>query len=660
MNAFFAKYFIASIFLLLCLSVHSQNQRVDSLEKAYLSSSSLDEKYEVLLLLHEEYESYDQSKVLPVTMELMAISEMNGYRKAKSLTVLAGYYHNRGIGDSAYVYYQQVQDYVSSREDSACLSIAYNNMAVIQMNSGNYSSCLELMLKSADVDQNLNDLSGATMSYMNVGAIYLILDSLDYAEKYLLIAEKLAIQIDDKQQLSGIYSNLGYLGLSIKDYEYARKYNQKSIEIAKLLGDDVALSTGYRNLAEVYVKKGMYLIAIEYDILGLEHAIKSNNPEKLKNSYFSLALSYEAIGDYKRAYENYKLSSNWEDTLVMLTNRENLLEVQEKYNSEKTEKENEILLQESQIKDLELEKNNEELLKSRIIIWSSIFGLVLLVILAFTLYNRNRIKQLANQALQDANDIINEKNKDITASIEYASKIQEALLPTRENNHLFNDSFILLQPKDIVSGDFYWYARVDNIKIIAAVDCTGHGVPGAFMSMIGNTFLHEIVNEKRITEPGKILDELRKRVIRALSQEGEEGGRRDGMDMALCAIDEDAMTLEFAGANNPVYIAKNGEITEIKGDKQPVGYMPEKMDPFTNHSVKIAKGDAVYIFSDGYADQFGGPKGKKFMYKRFKELILSIQQLPMESQLKSLDNTIIEWMGELEQLDDICVMGIRV
>ncbi|MBL7899598.1 MAG: SpoIIE family protein phosphatase, partial [Crocinitomicaceae bacterium] len=269
-------------------------------------------------------------------------------------------------------------------------------------------------------------------------------------------------------------------------------------------------------------------------------------------------------------------------------------------------------------------------------------------------------KQRANTKLQEANAIINEKNADILASIEYASKIQEALLPTKDNPDLFRDSFFMLKPKDIVSGDFLWYSEVDGKKIFAAVDCTGHGVPGAFMSMIGNTFLQQIVNERQITKPAEVLNELRQSVIRALNQKGLGTNRKDGMDMALCVVDEKNMKLEFAGANNPMFLIQSGVLMEIRGDKQPVGYFEGFEDPFTNHEFKIEKGDCIYITSDGYVDQFGGPKGKKFKYKQFKELLFSISLKSMQDQKKILAQTFEDWKGSLEQVDDVCVVGVRI
>jgi PAS domain S-box-containing protein len=257
---------------------------------------------------------------------------------------------------------------------------------------------------------------------------------------------------------------------------------------------------------------------------------------------------------------------------------------------------------------------------------------------------------------------IEKKNKAIRDSINYAKRIQHAMLPLREEiKSNLPDSFILFKPKDVVSGDFYWFSALGDDIFIAAADCTGHGVPGALMSMIGNSFLNEIVNEKKILEPAAILDTLRENIIKTLRQRGEESEAKDGMDISLCRISKKTLEMQFAGAFNPLYLIQNGELTEVKGDRFPIGYTKGKEGiRFQNHNFQLKKGDLIYLFTDGYADQFGGPKEKKFMYKHFKETLLSIREKPMAGQKEVLDNAIEDWKGPLEQIDDILVIGCRV
>ncbi len=252
---------------------------------------------------------------------------------------------------------------------------------------------------------------------------------------------------------------------------------------------------------------------------------------------------------------------------------------------------------------------------------------------------------------------LEEKNKDITDSIRYAKRIQNAILPPQES---FTETFILFKPKDIVSGDFYWLARTEKKQLIAAVDCTGHGVPGAFMSIIGHNSLNKIVKEYHISEPAAILDQLNRELIQTLHQQSEEDEVKDGMDIALISIDIETRELEFSGAYNPLYHIRNGELNEIKGDRTAIGRTSQQVQKFTNHSVKLQKGDMVYIFSDGYADQFGGPEGKKFKYSTLKKLLMDIREKPLGEQRNILDSTLEEWKGRLEQLDDILIIGCRI
>ncbi|MCX6295523.1 MAG: SpoIIE family protein phosphatase, partial [Bacteroidetes bacterium] len=246
-------------------------------------------------------------------------------------------------------------------------------------------------------------------------------------------------------------------------------------------------------------------------------------------------------------------------------------------------------------------------------------------------------------------------------SINYAKRIQEAILPSKEIKYkIFPEAFVFFQPKDIVSGDFYWFAEKNGKRIIATVDCTGHGVPGAFMSMIGNAFLNEIINEIGITTPSVILDELRKKIIFSLKQTGADGENKDGMDISLLTFDRDNRCVEFAGANNPLWKISNMTLEETKGNKQPIGMYSGDIIPFTNHTIELKKGDSLYIFTDGFADQFGGENGKKLKYKKIQEMLLSNNNISMKEQEKYMNEFMNKWKGDLEQVDDILFIGIKV
>jgi len=258
-------------------------------------------------------------------------------------------------------------------------------------------------------------------------------------------------------------------------------------------------------------------------------------------------------------------------------------------------------------------------------------------------------------------DTISQQKDQILDSIYYAERIQEAILPPDKHlsDHL-SDHFLLFKPRDIVSGDFYWSLEKNHKLLVAAADCTGHGVPGAFLSMLGISSMNEIVNRNKMLKPGKILEELRNILIKSLHQTGTRGEARDGIEIALCVIDLKNQSLEYAGANRPLYLVREGDVRIIRPDRMPIGIYGQEKVPFTNHKLELRKGDGLYLFSDGYVDQLGGPSRKTFRVKRFRKLLLEIQDQPMESQKKILLQKLKEWQGEVEQIDDILVMGIRI
>jgi len=299
--------------------------------------------------------------------------------------------------------------------------------------------------------------------------------------------------------------------------------------------------------------------------------------------------------------------------------------------------------------------------------WAIIFGFVLIFIFAITLIFAYKRKEKDNLVLKKQKELIQyqkleveEKNKEILDSINYAKRIQVAILPPEKMvKELLPDSFILYKPKDIVAGDFYWIEKVGDVIVFAAADCTGHGVPGAMVSVVCHNALNRSVREFSLIEPGEILDKTRELVIKQFEKSEEEV--KDGMDIALCVLNTKTGELKFAGANNPLWIAKSDEdeLAEIKGDKQPIGKY-DKIKEFSTHKVNLSKGDLVFVFTDGFADQFGGPRGKKFKYKTFKNLLIQNKAMGVEKQLAIYNKAFEDWKGDVEQLDDVCVIGVRI
>jgi len=265
------------------------------------------------------------------------------------------------------------------------------------------------------------------------------------------------------------------------------------------------------------------------------------------------------------------------------------------------------------------------------------------------------------QRKKQTNKLLTQQNTIITDSIEYAKRIQTALMPQEKfMQQLIPNHFVFMKPKNIVSGDFYWLSERNDKIIIAVSDCTGHGVPGAFMSMLGVAFLNEIVNKNELIDAGKILNQLRKNIILSLHQEYGVMGSKDGMDISLCIIDRKTFHLQYAGAYNPVLIIRNGELFELKPDKMPIGIHAVKVDKeFSNKDFDLQSNDTLYLFTDGYIDQFGGTDGLKFRQKPFRELLLNISDKPMNKQKEMLANNMEKWQGDRPQLDDMMIMGIK-
>jgi len=318
--------------------------------------------------------------------------------------------------------------------------------------------------------------------------------------------------------------------------------------------------------------------------------------------------------------------------------------------------------------DVTIVKQTDTIENQGTIITLFIIIFLLVVGLGSILIRQIRITKRINTKLAQKNDEVSlqrdkiiEQNKHITDSIVYAQRIQHAILPPQDIiAQNVPDHFILFKPRDIVSGDYYWMTQIDDIIIVTAADCTGHGVPGAFMSLLGITFLNEIVHEKGIIQPHEILNQLRIRIKESLNKEGNIEEYKDGMDMAICMIHKKTHELEYAGAYNSLYIIRDKELQEIKADKMPVGLSGRMDESFTLQKTKLQENDSFYMFSDGYPDQFGGPKDKKFMTKKFKELLIQVQDKKMDEQKEILNSTIENWKGEAEQVDDILVIGIKV
>lgn len=539
--------------------------------------------------------------------------------------------------------------------------------------------------------------------YIHIGYIYRPNEptiALEYYEKSLKILNDLKDELNSSYLLSAI-GNVYEGTYGIKTYKghSALEYYEKSLEIRERLGapEEIAASlnetsriyeqSGMQEKASILWQKGLALaekagstdnIVYFCNLIGQNHCRKNNfnqaieyqqkaykvisgspviNYTILSEVAQSLAHTYSQKGDYQKATEYYQLFITCNDTMDARTNNVNLINLK---HTLATERENQNLL----IKDVEIEKQ-KAIVETQIVLRNAfLIGLALVIALVIFIFRGYRLKQKANYKLENAYKIIEEKTKAITDSIRYALRIQRASLPHRsEIWAALQQSFVLYLPKDIVSGDFYWFRKKEDTVFIAAVDCTGHGVPGAFMSIIGAERLNDAAEVE--SDPGKMLSLLNKGIKTSLRQSEHAESTRDGMDLALCAIDFKNYSVSYAGANRPLWIIRkdSNTIEEIKATKMAIGGLTKDDQCFDTHTLQLEQGDNIYIFTDGYMDQFGGKggkEGKKLTTKKFREILLNIQDKSMQEQQRYLNSFVEDWKGNLEQVDDILVIGVKL
>ncbi len=502
-------------------------------------------------------------------------------------------------------------------------------------------------------------------------------------------------ELDNQNAVKNIYGNLGSIYFEQEKYQEALSNFQESLKINRSQKKREGIASDLQNIAQIRYELKQYSEAIKEleEAAGL--AMEDNNSKLMQSCFLQLAENYDKIGEAKKSREYFDKSAS----ILSQMQKKQIEKIEsQKVNAEKTAEvnarqlkntmdtladikesiheiqlRNELVEAEGRLKDLEIKEEQSRNRVSRLLMIYLVTALIMMLLILLLIYYQfgqkkkaNRLLKEQNQEIEHQRDITNKQNQKITDSISYAQRIQNAILPPgRLLDDILRDYFVLYKPRDIVSGDFYWVTQKENILVLAAADCTGHGVPGAFMSMLGVAFLNEIVNKIvinrhiRSLQANEILNELRLQIINSLHQTGDRDEPRDGMDIALCIIDFDEKKMQFSGAHNPMYLVRNGEIYQYSGDKMPVSFHKNMEQSFTLHTIDLHASDIIYLFSDGIIDQFGGTEGTKFMSKNFKDLLLGIHTKPMHEQQEIILGRFNEWKGIHEQLDDILVIGLR-
>lgn len=539
-----------------------------------------------------------------------------------------------------------------------------NNIGNIYLEQGNSSKAMEYYERVLDISKKLKDSNSIASALSNLGIVYTNKKDTKNAIKYQTESLEMRKEIGDKKGIAVCLSNLGQVYNEQGDYDKALEYYSRGLEIYRELGDVLGIAMSENDFGLTYFNQGNYIKAIEFGKKSLVLAKERGAIVQEKEAYMVLFQSYEATKDYENAFEMHKLYIEIDDSLDREENSQEIIRQEFKYSYEKKAAADSVRIAladkvteaDNRRRVLEDQKQDQE----KYVLYG---GLAIALLFGAFVFNRFRAANKQKRIIEDQKQLVDKafedlevKNTEILDSINYAKRIQNAILPSASvvKEHL-KDSFIFYRPKAIVAGDFYWLEFRDDKIIYAAADCTGHGVPGAMVSVICNNGLNRSVREYGLTTPGEILDKTREIVIQEFDKSEDEVN--DGMDIALCSIE--GSKLQYAGANNPLWIIRNGALIEIKADKQPIGKF-DSQSPYITHTFTLEKGDAIYVFSDGFADQFGGQNNRKFKRKAYKELLLSIQDKSMEKQGAHIEKVFDDWKGDGDQIDDVCIIGVKI
>jgi serine phosphatase RsbU (regulator of sigma subunit) len=711
------KKLLSLLVLLISINCFAQNKQLDSLKLALKNCKEDTNKINTLNRLGKQLyilNIYDTSE--SYAKQALELSEKIKFIKgqATAYNILGNIYVDQANYPEALKYHQASLDIRLKLGDKKGIGASYNNIGLIFQRRGNFPEALKSYLKALQIKEEIKDVTGCAVTYNNIGTVYKeqgnytesyknhlsalkLFEKLDnqqgVAESYMSIgnmfydkdnyidalinhkkALDILLQTEDKWSIAACYNNLGLIYQSQNNYKEALQNYLISLKLKEELDDSYDIATSKNNIGYIYLKQNKVQEAKNWFSNALITGKQMGSKAQIKESYNGLALADSALGNYKEALNDYKQFTIYKDSLFNEENTKKTVQTQMQYEFDKKE------INTKAEQDKKDAVTVAEKRKQQLIITIVSMGLLLVLGLAGVILRSLRINQKKNkiiteqkelvekqkQVVEEQKHLVEEKHKEITDSINYAERIQRSFIATKEIlNENLNDYFVLFKPKDVVSGDFYWASKLNNGNFaLATADSTGHGVPGAIMSLLNVTSLEKAIEIH--TQPADILNATRKIIIERLKKDGSAEGGKDGMDASLTVYDFKNNKLIIAAANNPVWIVRASvgsaiqEVIEIKADKMPIGKHDKDTISFTQQEIDLQKGDVVYTLTDGFPDQFGGEKGKKFMSKNLRELLVVNAHLPMNLQKQLLEKAFSDWVGDLEQVDDVTLIGVRV
>jgi len=698
------------------LSGLAQNRKIDSL-KSLLENAREDSNYVKTLfrlgMAFAKEKNYTAAMPYVTRAHELAVKKKLTRLSFTTLSTKCQIFYIQAMPDSALKYLEKLKKAALKAQNYEQAYWACMMSSDVYSNKSDYANAMEAAMEALRIAEKNRDNSGMAGAHKAMGVAQAYLSDYVTAVKEYNIARDIYLSIGDTAHADGLFFVLGIAhgqihgrGLLLdkqKQYQLAIDYLVKGRNLCVKANEEQGIHLYNNEIAGFYSGNGEFEKALEYSLSSYYYFKKNNQKEATANScvkivtylgnlkkykeqlfyikeLYGLSVEtqnpaqqlsaaaafadyYEAIKEYQAACDFHHRAGRLRDSIFDNKYTGQVAEMAKKYETEKKDKE--LVRQEAEIKVQQADAGKKSTQRNFFIVG---FGLMFLsTFLVLKGYNQkkkaNIIISEQKKEVENQKHIVDEKQKEILDSIHYAKRIQSTLMTSKEfiSNNV-RESFVFFKPKDIVSGDFFWATNLvpdmgsdREFFYIAVCDSTGHGVPGAFMSLLNSGFISEAIKEKDISHPNKIFNYVRKRLVESISKEGQ----KDGFDGIILCIDKSNNKITYAAANNKPVLISDGQLKVLSCDKMPVGY-GEKNDLFQLYTIEAKKGDVIYLYTDGFADQFGGPKGKKFKYKQLDDLLISGSGLSLEEQSAMLEQKFMEWKGNLEQVDDVCIIGVKL